>query len=58
MEPIESEIMLIMQEIDKIIVENPTISIKSLYDKKEIELSKKYGPRLVAMYWPCIRKNI
>lgn len=52
MEPIQSEIMLIMQEIDNIILNNPTISIQNIYNQKEVELVDKYGALLVATYWP------
>ena len=52
MEPIESEIMFTLSEIDRIILANPTISIKNVYNQKEIELVAKYGPALVATYWP------
>ena len=57
MQPIECEIKIIMNEIDKTIEENPTVSIKNTYDQKEIELLKKYGPLKVAMYWPEFEKK-
>ena len=41
-----------MNDIDQTIDDNPTISIKHLYDQKEIQLIKKYGPLKVALYWP------
>ena len=41
MEPIQSEIMVILSEIDKIILANPTQSIKNVYNQKEIELFVK-----------------
>jgi hypothetical protein len=49
---IQTEIMLVLADVDKIIIENPTTSIKNVYDQKEIELVNKYGPELVAAYWP------
>ena len=52
MEPIESEIKLVFNEIDNLIQKNPIQSIKSLNDDKEIELVNKFGAELVAMYWP------
>ena len=52
MEPIQSEIMVILSEIDQVILANPTQSIKNAYNQKEIELVAKYGPALVATYWP------
>ena len=51
-EMIESEIKLLLNEINNLIVKNPNHSIKSLYDDKEIELVNKYGSELVAKYWP------
>ena len=38
MEPIESEIKLLFNEINNLIEKNPNQSIKSFYDDKEIEL--------------------
>jgi hypothetical protein len=52
MEPIQSEIMVILSEIDQVILANPTQSIKNAYNQKEIELVIKYGAELVANYWP------
>ena len=52
LQPIECEIKIIMNDIDQTIDDNPTISIKHLYDQKEIQLIKKYGPLKVALYWP------
>ena len=52
MENIQSEIMIILQEINKIVVENPTQSIKNIYDQKEVELVNKFGAKLVAEFWP------
>ena len=52
MESIQSEIMEALADIDKIIISNPTTSIKNVYDQKEIELVNKFGPELVAAYWP------
>jgi hypothetical protein len=52
METIQTDIMLALAEVDKIIISNPTTSIKNVYDQKEIELVNKYGPELVAAYWP------
>ena len=56
MQPIECEIKIIMNEIDKTIEENPTVSIKNTYDQKEIELLKKYGPLKLVIYWPEFEK--
>ena len=47
MEIIQTEIMIALAEIDKIIISNPTTSIKNVYDQKEIELVNKYGPELI-----------
>ena len=52
MESIQIEIMVALADIDKIIISNPTTSIKNVYDQKEIELVNKFGPELVAAYWP------
>ena len=52
LEPIQCDIMLIDIEIDRFINENPTLSIKNMYDQKEIDLTVKYGSFLVAKYWP------
>ena len=41
MELIESCIMFTMQEIDTIIIENPTISIKNICYKREIDIYDK-----------------
>ncbi len=48
--------MLALAEVDKTIISNPTTSIKNVYDQKEIELANKYGPDLVAAYWPEFAK--
>jgi hypothetical protein len=34
------------------IKKRPTLSIKKLYDEKELELTIKYGAKDVAKYWP------
>jgi len=52
MSPIEIEVMQVLAEIDALIIANPTTSIKNIYDQKVIELTNKYGPQLVAEYWP------
>ena len=54
---IQTEIMLVFADVDKIIIENPTTSIKNVYDQKEIELVNKYGPELVAAYWPVFQSK-
>ena len=52
MEPIQCEVMEALAEVDQLILANPTQSIKNIYNQKEIELVVKYGPQLVATYWP------
>ena len=49
---IECDIMYINAEIDQYISENPSAPIKRIYDQKELELTNKYGHKLVAEYWP------
>ena len=55
--PVECDIILINIEIQRLISTNPTTSIKNIYDQKEIELSIKYGSKLVAKHWPNIQKD-
>jgi hypothetical protein len=50
--PIQCEIMQINSEIEEEIKKRPTLSIKKLYDEKELELTIKYGAKDVAKYWP------
>ena len=58
MELIQSEIMVILSEIDQIILANPTQSIKNVYNQKEIELVVKYGAELVANYFAHKNKMV
>jgi len=44
--------MIINSEIENEISNRPSISIKKLYDEKEVELTLKYDTKQVAKYWP------
>jgi hypothetical protein len=44
--------MIINAEIEAEILRRPTLSIKKLYDEKEVELTIKYDAKQVAKYWP------
>ncbi len=50
--PIQCDIMIINAEIEAEILRRPTLSIKKLYDEKEVELTIKYDAKQVAKYWP------
>jgi len=52
MQPIECEIKSIRLELEQLIIDELSISIQRVWEKKSIELAQKNGERLVALYLP------
>ena len=50
--PIQCDIMIISSEIEDELSQRPTMSVKKLYDEKEVWLTTKYDSAEVAKYWP------